>query len=257
MQESDPATVAFGDNGGGLAAPAPSRGGLGRLLRTLGVLALAALAAGFFVVRTDFGRTLIAARIGALLGEPVNIRSARIAFPYVLVLDDVTSEGTSGGGFKLEEVRLAPGVRPWLRVALDRVLVHVAQGREGEWEPRCAAGLGDLGLQHLERVAGLTRPWRDLVTLTVSDGTLKRYAADKREVSSVSGVRFVMRPLHAPGRMLYYHRLEVGSVTGGEDNGARGVTLEWVATDVLDYVDLCPRAPDVTAEAEAGGGRAL
>ena len=221
----------------------PAGDGMGRFARfvvTVLVLAAILLVTGFFAVRTDGGRSLVADRLGKLLGTAVTVEKTSIGWPYDLVLDKVVSVDYSsdGPGLRAETVRIGCG-RGWgLRVSAVRPELNLVHGSDGSWQPALFGRLGDLPVGDIAEISRITAGFRRRVTLYVRDGTIIWRDKDQKVLASAGGVSLGIAHVTLPGRRMHHYSLSVYNVLGAGGARIHDIERKWLADDATDYIEL-------------------
>lgn len=235
--------------GGGERAGGGLRRGLATLVIILGILWVTL----FFAVGTKGGLDLVQSQLSKRLGTPVKVARARLAVPAALRLMALESENYAEGelGFRADEVRLALGTRPWLRVTLMRPELNLVH--DGlTWYPTNFAALGELPEGDLQGLTALSAGWRERVALAIEDGQCTWYRDVGAPLAAARGIMFQIEPVALPGHAgATYQRLRAMSVEEVDGRRTDNVDVEWLTVDGDRHVELS-RAPTMPA-AEAGG----
>jgi len=209
----------------------------GVLLFTLVVLAVA----GWFGVRTRGARELIEHRLSRRTGLDVTVATARIVWPYDLMLDGVRAAlpGADAAvpGLSADSVRL--GCRPAGRlVVLEGVDAAIRNDEEGRWEPAFLAGMGELLGAPIGDISRVTAAFRHRHLLRISDGTARWLDARDQELTVVEGVSFQMAPIRTPRFPMTFYELSVERVRGAAAAELLDMRWTWLAFDQADYIEL-------------------
>lgn len=215
-------------------------GGLSRLLAMGIILVAIVLIAVWFGVRSEGGRSLIESQLSKRLGVTVSAERTYIGWPYVLVLENIRTEGFSAAGtpgFSVAEVRLGRGVRYW-RLVLRQAIVRVQEVEDTVWKPSFLSRLAALRHSDARDLVRLTDDFRDTVRLQVRDLTLGWLNAEGVETAAVRGVDFRLEPVRVAERRMHYFALDIHRATGIALGCGRDMRWEWLTTHELDYIEL-------------------
>jgi hypothetical protein len=222
-----------------------------RLLFTLALLAAILMVTGVLAVRSDGGREFVRDRIGQALGMELDIERTRIAWPYVLRMEDVRTRGAALGaspGFRAQEARVAPSLRGTLRVEVKRGELNLVRGEDGAWAPGAFAVLGELPATNLAAVSIVTRKLSRRAVLELTDCAIRWEQADGSLLASAAGVTFSMQRAQVPGRRMAYYRLSVRGMTDFQGGNVDDVEREWLASDATPYIELSRTGGDPAAD---------
>jgi hypothetical protein len=234
----------------------PARSGGGCLKRGIFLsvfFILVLMIGGVLFVRSNSGRVFIEERLCKILKMEVTVASARIGFPYVLILDGVKSEAfglKQTGRLTAGEVRLAPSLRTMAKVTLLAPELRLVREADGRWIPEEFSELGDLASTNLLVLGDMTYALRRKVALQVSDGTLRWFAGDGTEIATARGLEFSITPVSIPGRKMYHYRLSLFEATGDERIAVQATAREWLSAEGgRKYIEIERSGPEIPAAA--------
>jgi hypothetical protein len=220
---------------------------LGRLVMTVLIVAAILVATAALAVRTKGGRSFIEDRLTKQLGVETSIERARIGWPCALVLEGATSKRFSekgGPGFAAQEVRVAVGLRPALRIWVRRCKLNLQRAAEEGWDPAGFKRVGGLPEGSIADLSRITVGLRESAELHVSDSTVRWMDEEGSVLAAANGVAFDLAPVRVPGRDMYHYALSVYDAAGLDGRRARDVRREWLASDAHVYVELQRSDPD-------------
>lgn len=218
------------------------------------ILIIIVMVFGAVAVRTESGRRQIEKRAGKYAGTPVTVDAASIGFPYMLVLDGLSTvdfDITAETGFRIEEVRI--GLVRWLLmrpipVKVSGCTVFLVQDADEQWGPGAFARMGDLPLGNISEVTKLTLKLRDRVNLTVTDGAI-RWKSTAGVGALAKKIEFEMSRIKMPGQVMYYYCLSVLNVLGADGVRLHDVKREWLASEKDSYIEIA-RSDDTAEKSE-------
>ena len=234
-----------------ISSPDDNRMGVfGRSVITFLVLVAIALTCIFVVVRMDGGRIFISNWLSQKVGMEVDIGSAHIGLPYVLVLNNVVSKTfktDEDPGFSAQEVRIGVTWRAGLRVVVNGGRLNLTQETDDNWQPEFFARMGDLPIGNITDVSRITERFRNRVEVRVKDGTVHWYSNVIGAKPSVRGLAFEVKPARIDSEKMFYHSLSVYHVVGL--NGEKGSDIErcWLASEGSSYIELDRVGDDLPA----------
>lgn len=228
----------------------------------------------FLACRTDGFRSYAEDFLERRLGIPVHVKRIQATPSLKLVLTGVVTEGgvrKGVPGYRVREAIIQWSVMNALRsrggvlsaLELKGFGVSFAPGPSGEWAPAAFAQLGswvaEWGRFDLPASAAAPvqsdRPateeadstpapsargviW-DCINLSISDGEMSWWDADKRELASVSGVRFEVTPIRLPNRKMTHYFLALDSAQIGPRRSVRDFTFEMLKMASNSIVITC------------------
>lgn len=221
----------------------PDRSGRGCFrgaLITLGLVIAIILVAIVFAARTEGMKAIVTDRLSKTLGEDLSIGSIHIGWPYVLVIEDIKSQGLEKGeaGFKAAEVRmgiLCPFSR---RLDVHRGVIRLVQMADGGWQPSVFGKLGQLPESHVSEVTRLTRKLRKRTRLRITEGRVSWIDQAGVVGAMAEDVALSIVPVKLPnsGRS-YYYSLHVYNLLQGNDAGRlHDVQHDWLSTEENPYI---------------------
>ena len=253
----------------------PARGrALGGFILTIFFLVAIFYVGVFLACRTDGFRSYAEDFLERHLGVPVHVKRIQATPSLKLVLTGVVTEGGSRKGtpgYRVREAIVQWSVMNKLlsrggalsALELKGFGVSFAPGQSGEWEPSALAKLGswvaEWGRFDLAAPAAVTvqgdlpateeadkKPapstrsemW-DRINLSISDGEMSWWDADKRELASVSGVRFEITPIRLPNRKMTHYFLTLDSAQIGTQRSVRDFTFEMLKMASNSIVITC------------------
>lgn len=228
------------------------RRGLRSAVFTILILVALLLAFGFFAVRTDYGQQSIERALTKRLGIPITIGSARIVWPYDLVLSGVSTETeteTGDPGFKADELRINWSWPRQMHIELRGPVAILQQTETGDWVPSVFAALGPL--QDIAGISAVTDTFERDWSVDVTDGAIRWNDIHQTELASVGGIRFSMTPVQLPSRVLTHYYLYVRHAYGSGGYRLSGLEREWMATEDNTYIEIMSRENQA---APSGGG---
>jgi len=219
----------------------PRMNAFGRFLVTVLILVIILGVTLLIAVRTTGARQFISGSLEKRTGAEWTIGSAKIGWPYDLVLEDLATKDTAPTGDPFVRIReFRVGWRgTTCRISLLRCTVNLVKRPLGDWKPEFLARVGALRGKDAEEITRLTERFRKRTRLTVSDSSVRWLRGTGDFVETANGVSFKVIPLKAGGRRLFYYRLAADAVIGGD-----GVLLthdverEWLATEDRDYLEI-------------------
>lgn len=233
----------------------PRMNAFGRFLVTMLILASIAGITLLIAVRTTGGRQFICSSLEKRTGAEWTIGSAKIGWPYDLVLEDLATKETAPSGdplVSIRELRVGWRGRTW-RIFVLRCAANTVKRPLGDWNPGFLARVGTLRGKDAAEITRLTAGFRKRTHLTVRDSSVRWLRGSGDSVESANGVFFSVIPLKAGERRLYYYRLAADAVIGGDGVLlAHDVEREWLATEDRDYIEI-----DRSASGDAGGDAGL
>jgi hypothetical protein len=225
----------------------------------------------FLACGTDGFRSYAEEYLGNRLGIPVSIKRIHATPALDIVLSGVMTEGISRKG--TAGYRVQEAVVRWS--VLNKVLsrgeilsalelndfgVSFAPGESGEWEPSALAKLGswvaDWGRFDLSKPAAATAQtapdekegtpgpnvqseFLDRISLSIKNGDMSWWDADKRELASAAGVRFDITPLSLPNRKMTHYFLTLENAKVGDQKSVRNFTFEMLKMESNSIVVTC------------------
>lgn len=230
---------------GNMGISAPDDGRLRKLCRavtTLLIIAVILLVGLCFVVPTDGVKSVIENKLSDRVGVSISIDSARIGWPYVLVIEGAVSDGfdiQGRGGFKAREIRIGRGWKTSWVVTVDRAVVRLTDTSDDRWVPEIFARLGPVPMNRIDEVSRVTEGFRRKVALRVSDSTvIWTSGVDGGTLASAYDVVFSVEPVGVPGRDMYHHELSVDRATHMDGTEVNYVGREWLASEVKRYIEV-------------------
>ncbi len=221
----------------------PTRSGcLGRAVIILAIIVVIAMITGIFVVKADGGRGLVTDWLENRLGMELNVEKTRIGFPYVLVIEGVSSEMTGPDKtalFEVESIRLRGGVFPFLKASVKQMDLTMMVSDKGQWRPQSLAPLGDVPGSELELISHITRELRSSMTLSLEESRIRWVDSSGTERASVTGLAFSFAPADIPDNRMYYYHLSADEVVY-PGRRKKGLEAEWLSSARYDFIDLNP-----------------
>lgn len=236
--------------------PADGRGSgclPGFLLTTAVILAIL-LVAFFLLVRTEGGKETIRGMLSSRLGFEVDARRTRIGWPYALVIEGIVSRDTLPSGeplFAAREIRVALGIRPRLRIRVRNSGLNLVQGEDSDWRPASLRRLGDLPLENIVEITGLTSGLREKARIEIADSSIRWIDVDGKLMAAARGMTFRVSPIRLPNRRMYHYHLEIYDVLAPDASRVHDIQREWLASDTRDYVEI-GRSGRETAALQSG-----
>jgi hypothetical protein len=220
-------------------------GAVGRFLTTLIIVLAILLTTVFFAVRTAGGRSFLQDALAKRLGRNVALGSARIGFPYDLVLGAVVSSDYDAGrsGFRCEEARV--GIGPGrVRLTLAGPEINLRRNADGVWAPELFGKIGGLPWRKVGEISTLTEDLRKSTALHVRGGGINWLDEQGRVLASAADIAFDLSPVRLPGRRVYHYRLSVYSVLDVEGRRVNALQREWLASADKAYLELSRSDPE-------------
>jgi len=217
-------------------------GGLRRVAATLALLAAILLAAGFLAARTAGGSAYIREWIGRRLGLEIDAERVRVAWPYVLVLENVASAGgeaDAGPALRAREVRLGLPFRGRWNVAVREGALRLREAADGAWGPGALGRLAPFNPADCGRLSRLTSGIRRRVAFDLRRCDVAWTDAAGVEIGAARGMDFALTPVRVPGRRLYHYALTVRALSG-DGWLPRELRMEWLSGDGIE--DMAVRA---------------
>lgn len=205
------------------------------------VVIVVLLAFGFVAVRTDGGREVIRDWLSGQVGAELEIGKARIGWPYVLVLEEVTSRDKFSDGKPLlviQRIKLGLGYRPHLRLSIRDCRLDVVRAEDGGWRPAAFGRLGELPLKNVAELTRMTTEVRRRMSLDISGGVIRWWDLETKPSLEVRGVAFRLASVRLPTRRMFHYHLSVDTVLGAGRDPVRDIEREWLASGELDYVEI-------------------
>lgn len=126
-----------------------------RAMGTTFVLMMIAYMAGLVIGRTDGFRSIVAERLGELLGQPVKVERVSLGLSYALTVEGIVTEGTrrlNSPGVRIGRLRAAPRWSDvWRRgrvglaqLEIEKAALVFERDEEGRWAPEALAGYAEL-----------------------------------------------------------------------------------------------------------------
>lgn len=253
----------------------PARGhALGGFILTAFILVAIFYVGVFLACRTDGFRSYTEDFLEKHLGVPVHVKRIQATASLNLVLTGVVTEGGSRKGAPGYWVREA--IVQWS--VMNKLLsrggalsslelrgfgVSFAPCQSGEWEPSALAKLGswvaewgrfDLAAPSAPSLPGdlpatdeadrkpapavRSEIW-DRINLSISEGEMSWWDADKRELASVAGIRFEITPIRLPNRKMTHYFLTLDSAQIGDQKSVRDFTFEMLKMASNSIVITC------------------
>jgi hypothetical protein len=243
-----------------------------RSIITLCILAAVFYVGIFLACGTDGFRSYTEEYLGNHLGIPVHVKKVHATPALDIVLtgvmtEEITRKGTAGYRVRQAVVRWSVLNKVLSRgeilsaLELNDFGVSFAPGESGEWEPSALAKLGswvaDWGRFDLikpsssvesetsdEKESTPAAPkvqsefW-DRISLSIENGEMTWWDADKRELASASGIRFNITPLSLPNRKMTHYFLTLENAKVGEQKSVRNFTFEMLKMQSNSIVITC------------------
>lgn len=250
----------------------PARGHpIRRFVITVCILAAVFYVGIFLACGTEGFRSYAEEYLGTHLGIPVSIKRIHATPTLNLVLTGVMTEGVSRKG--------APGYRVQEAVVrwsvLNRILsrgeilsalelndfgVSFAPGETGEWEPAALEKLGswvadwgrfdlakppaqaapdETGEEDTDTPPKLQSEFWDRVSLSIKDGSMSWWDADKQELASAAGIRFDITPLSLPNRRMTHYFMTLKNADVLDQKSVRNFTFEMLKMESNSIVVTC------------------
>jgi hypothetical protein len=216
-------------------------GRLTKVLIVLAVLLVIVLVTGVFVARSAGARETIEEWIERRLGTDVEIEATRIGLPYELVIENVVSVDHASSGeplLSIKEIRVGLGKRTRWHVGMDGVKLNLSLTRDGVWQPKGLAALGELPRQDAGMISRLTHAMRRRVSLTLNDCRMRWFDDGGVERARAQGLSFRMAPVKMPKREMYFYRVSIFSARYADGSEEQDVEKEWLAADSRDFVEI-------------------
>ncbi len=209
-------------------------------------LAVALLIFIMLAVRTGGFREIVSVKNEEWFQTRLAIRDSRIAFPYDLVLTDVTvpaKPGADKAGLIIPEVRV--GWRPFrgLSVRLEKPSVTLIESESGAYVP---AELEQLGA--ISNAAGIVewlRPLNRRATFYIRDGLLTVMDPESKPIRRMEAIQMSVLPIELPGRPSVHYRLKAGPMTSPAGR-FDALAQEWLSMEGIGVVGI-------SCEGDAGG----
>lgn len=216
-------------------------GCLGRGCMTVLLLCAIGLATVFWGAGSKGGADLVKSALQKHLGEDLRLSRTGIGWPFDLVIEQLATLDTTPQNeplFKADEVRLSLW-RFWRpAVLIRRGELNLLNAADGSWQPACFQRLGDLPVQRVAYLSGLTSRLRRRLRLKVLDGNVRWVQADGEVYASASGITFRMEPVVVPNQRMTYYYLSAYNVTAPTGDRVHDVVREWLASEEKDYLEL-------------------
>ena len=245
-----------------------------RFVITTCVLVIVLYVGIFLACGTDGFRSYAEEYLESHLGIPVHVKRIHATPALNLVLTGVMTEGISRKGtpgYRVKEAVVRWSVvnkvlsRGGILAALELrgFGVSFAPGESGEWEPAALAKLGswvaEWGRFDLSNPSAPAVPderdspdevdvksvptvraetW-DRISLSIGDGEMSWWDADKRELASAAGIRFDITPISLPNRKMTHYFLTLDSAKVGEQKSVRNFTFEMLKMASNSIVVTC------------------
>lgn len=238
-----------GENGGGKASKKSLTAIIGSTIGVIVLLVLIALVALVFFVRTETGKEMVKERLEKAWGIPLTLQSARIAWPYTLVVEGLETkdfEKSNMSGIRIQEISIMPGVKARWDVRVFRAQLKLMMKKEA-WMPEFFSRIGDLHAGGIAGIAKVTEEFRTLAAIDAKDCSVRWLDGDGNELCSANNIAFVVKPVAINGKTLYYNSLMVYSMTGDDGSSCKDMKREWFSTDRKGYVEI-----DSTGDAGSG-----
>ncbi len=228
-----------------------------------GLLILVLLALfGVLAARTEGARQLIENRLQRSAGLTANILTARIGWPYDLVLTDVDffeNDGSTNQAvgtppvLRMQELRFGWRPRRGITITVRDAEINLWLTTDGQLHPVSWAALRDV-----EDAAAVAAWLEDLVgqatAVDVKRGTIRRHDLAARDVDvAAENLRLVSLPLRIPDRSWRYYELTADRVRRADGTLLTGLQHEWLMSRETSLIQL---GYDVAAEkmpADAAG----
>lgn len=239
---------AKGEGGGGSRGGGKRKGVLRVLVVLLLFLVVVAGVAGVIGVHTRSGRDMIRDWLERRLSMELEIGFARLGWPGVLVLENVTSRG-AGGALNVKEARIGYSRGLW-QVDIHKGKLVLTHAEDGGWIPAGFGRLGDLPARKVGAISTVTSSFRNRVELRIKDSAITWVEKDGVEVVSVNGLSFEMHPVAMQDREVYYYYVGAYNVLYAGKAGVHNIEREWLASDAVDYVGIDRLRPRALVPAE-------
>lgn len=126
-----------------------------RAIATATVLLAIAYVAGLMIGRTDGFRSIVAERLGELLGQAVKVERVSLGLSYALTVEGIVTEGTrrlNSPGIRIGRLRAAPrwsdlwrrGRLGLAQLEIEKAVLVFERDEEGRWAPEALAGYAEL-----------------------------------------------------------------------------------------------------------------
>lgn len=239
-----------------IVEPDDRPGKLKRFVITLLILTVLVLVTFFFVARTDGFRSLFERAVERRLGIKLTIKDVHIGLPYMIVAENVESEGGSEDQIwkmKIEELRVGLTFFAKMRVVVKRCELILLQDADGSWAPTVFSRLGDLPVGNIADISEATAGFRKRIELEITDSSITWLPHDA-EKAVARGVFFSVQPVKMPTGRMYYHTLRVYNVLAVDAQSGRtmvhNIEREWLADTRTLYVGT-RKSGDIPPGAEA------
>ncbi len=227
------------DGNSGLRMTGEGRGGgLRRALQVWLVVLILLLVTGAIVVRLDGGRKLICGFLEKRFGAPVEIGHSRIAWPYDLVLENIRVEFHETGSLSVAELRFGLGGAAARRLVLHNPELVLLRDERGTWAPQIFSALGTLPAGSFHDITELTKPWRNRISLRVTDGALRWMDHSGEIMTEVNGLRFAVRPVKLLNREYFAYEWGAYVIRDSSGLSAGDPYCLWLAGAYNDYIEL-------------------
>lgn len=204
------------------------------------ILIIIAAVTGWFVARSDGFKDLVAARLTAELGVPVEVADSYVGWPYQLVLRGVGTPEDAIVRMHVREIRLGRTLRNWTLAVRDASVAFMPGVTEGYTNNVSQhmiriARLRDAGALDIMRVTeDVQSNWR----LQLDDLDLFWLSSDGAVDGFVRQVDFLLEPVQLPSEKMYYYRLSYVGTAENAMGSIRDLSWSWLTRGGDHYVEL-------------------
>lgn len=222
------------------SSPSERGGGFRAFVLTLLIVIVITLVFIGVAVRLETGRVMIQDYLKKKIGMPVKIQKAWIGLPYVLVLEDVETEGFGApdvAGISIRELKVGFGLKSVFKLSIYGGSLQLVQDSESRWQPQLFARVGDLPSGNIADISRITDGYRDWLNLSVREGAI-RWRSNSGANVLVSKLSFDVSRVRLPKQSMFFHELSVYNVIGADGVGFHDVERTWLASETCSYIEL-------------------